>query len=53
MQKEVNSDYLLWKRIKAGETQAFHELYMQFADITFFIWVNLFKRSGAYKRLHS
>jgi len=35
MQKEVNSDYLLWKRIKAGETQAFHELYMQFADILF------------------
>jgi len=35
MQKEVNSDYLLWKRIKAGETQAFHELYMQFADVLF------------------
>lgn len=35
MQKEVNSDYLLWKRIKAGETLAFHELYMQFADILF------------------
>jgi RNA polymerase sigma factor (sigma-70 family) len=35
MQKEVNSDYLLWKRVKAGETQAFHELYMQFADILF------------------
>jgi len=35
MQKEVNSDYLLWKRIKTGETQAFHELYMQFADILF------------------
>jgi RNA polymerase sigma factor (sigma-70 family) len=35
MQKEVNTDFLLWKRIKAGETQAFHELYMQFADILF------------------
>ncbi len=35
MQKEVNSDYLLWKRVKAGETQAFHELYMQFADVLF------------------
>jgi RNA polymerase sigma factor (sigma-70 family) len=35
MQREVNSDYLLWKRIKAGETLAFHELYMQFADILF------------------
>ena len=35
MQKEVNSDYLLWKRIKAGETQAYHDLYMQYADILF------------------
>lgn len=35
MQKEVNTDYLLWKRIKTGETLAFHELYMQFADILF------------------
>lgn len=35
MQKEVNADYLLWKRVKAGETQAFHELYMQYADILF------------------
>ena len=35
MQKEVNTDYLLWKRVKAGETQAFHDLYMQFADILF------------------
>lgn len=35
MQKEVNSDYLLWKRIKAGETQAFNDLYMQYADILF------------------
>lgn len=35
MQKEVNSDYQLWKRIKAGESQAFHELYMQFADMLF------------------
>lgn len=35
MQKEVNSDYLLWKRIKAGETQAFNDLYMQYADIMF------------------
>jgi len=35
MQKEVNTDFLLWKRIKAGETLAFHELYMQFADILF------------------
>lgn len=35
MQKEINSDYLLWKRIKAGETQAYHDLYMQYADILF------------------
>ena len=35
MQKEVNTDFLLWRRIKAGETLAFHELYMQFADILF------------------
>jgi len=35
MQKEVNTDYLLWKRIKAGETQAFHELYQLYADILF------------------
>lgn len=35
MQKEVNSDYLLWKRIKAGETQAYHNLYMQYADVLF------------------
>lgn len=35
MQKEVNTDYLLWKRIKAGETQAFHELYMLYAEILF------------------
>lgn len=35
MQKEVNIDYLLWKRIKAGETNAFHELYLQYADILF------------------
>jgi len=35
MVKEINSDYLLWKRIKAGETQAFHELYVKFADTLF------------------
>ena len=35
MQKEVNQDYLLWRRIKTGETQAFHELYLQYADILF------------------
>jgi RNA polymerase sigma factor (sigma-70 family) len=35
MEKEVNIDYLLWKRIKAGETKAFHELYLQYADILF------------------
>lgn len=35
MVKEVNSDYLLWKRIKAGETQAFHDLYLLYADILF------------------
>jgi len=35
MVKEINSDYLLWKRIKAGENQAFHELYMKFADRLF------------------
>lgn len=35
MQKEINSDYLLWKRIKTGETQAYHDLYMQYADILF------------------
>lgn len=35
MQKEVNFDYLLWKRIKAGETKAFDELYQLYADILF------------------
>ncbi len=35
MQKEINSDYLLWKRIKAGETQAFDELYQLYADVLF------------------
>ncbi len=35
MGKEINSDYLLWERIKAGETQSFHELYMRYADILF------------------
>lgn len=35
MQKEVNTDYLLWKRIKDGETQAFHELYQLYADTLF------------------
>jgi RNA polymerase sigma factor (sigma-70 family) len=35
MQKVVNTDYLLWKRIKAGETQAYHELYEQYSEILF------------------
>lgn len=35
MEKEINSDYLLWKRIKAGETQAFQDLYMKYADVLF------------------
>lgn len=35
MQKEINIDYIFWKRLKAGEKQAFHELYMQYADILF------------------
>lgn len=35
MQNGVNIDYLLWRRIKAGETNAFHELYLQYADILF------------------
>lgn len=35
MEKEINSDYHLWKRIKAGETQAFRELYTKFSDILF------------------
>jgi RNA polymerase sigma factor (sigma-70 family) len=35
MQKEVNFDYLLWKRIKAGETKAFNELYQLYADVLF------------------
>lgn len=35
MVKEINSDYLLWKRVKAGETAAFNELYLKFADILF------------------
>lgn len=35
MQKEVNSDYLLWKRMKAGETKAFNEVYQTYADILF------------------
>ena len=35
MHKEENVDYFLWKRIKSGETQAFQELYSQYADILF------------------
>lgn len=35
MVKEINSDYLLWKRIKAGETKAYDELYNFYADILF------------------
>jgi len=35
MGKEINSDYLLWKEIKAGNTQAFHDLYVLYADILF------------------
>lgn len=35
MQKEVNSDYLLWNRMKAGETKAFNEVYQTYADILF------------------
>lgn len=35
MHKEVNIDYIFWKRLKAGETRAFHELYTQYADILF------------------
>lgn len=35
MVKEINSDYFLWKRIKAGETKAFHELYSLHADVLF------------------
>jgi RNA polymerase sigma factor (sigma-70 family) len=35
MGKGVNLDYLLWKKIKAGNTQAFHELYVRYADILF------------------
>ncbi|MGV8135353.1 MAG: RNA polymerase sigma factor [Mangrovibacterium sp.] len=35
MGKQTNSDYFLWKRIKAGETQSFHDLYMRYADTLF------------------
>lgn len=35
MEKAANSDSLLWKRIKAGNTQAFHDLYTLYADILF------------------
>ena len=35
MLKETNSDYVLWKRIKAGEKQAFQDLYNLYADILF------------------
>ncbi len=35
MLKEGNHDYFLWKRIKAGNAQAFQELYDRYADILF------------------
>lgn len=35
MPKEINTDYLLWERLKTGETVAFNELYERYADILF------------------
>jgi RNA polymerase sigma factor (sigma-70 family) len=35
MQKEENTDYFLWKRMKSGEPQAFQEVYTQYAEILF------------------
>jgi RNA polymerase sigma factor (sigma-70 family) len=35
MRIEVDTDYLLWKGIKAGETKVFHELYVQYSDILY------------------
>ncbi len=35
MPKEINADYLLWERLKKGETTAFNQLYEQYADILF------------------
>ncbi len=35
MRKEINADYLLWERLKKGDTSAFNELYGKYADILF------------------
>ncbi|WP_423129401.1 RNA polymerase sigma factor [Gaoshiqia sp. Z1-71] len=35
MVKETNHESLLWKRIRSGDTRAFHELYLLYADILF------------------
>ncbi len=35
MLEDINNDYLLWKRLKAGEVSAFNELYDQYAGMLF------------------
>lgn len=35
MLEEGNHDYFLWKRIKAGNAEAFQELYARYADVLF------------------
>ena len=35
MLRKPNTDYFLWKRLKAGEVSPFNELYAQYADMLF------------------
>lgn len=45
MREDWNTDYYLWKRIKAGETAAFQELYNQYAD-TLYAFGRVFTRDS-------
>ncbi|MCG6190052.1 RNA polymerase sigma factor [Maribellus maritimus] len=35
MGEKSNNDFFLWRRLKAGDTEAFNELYNRYADILF------------------
>lgn len=45
MREDWNKDYHLWKRIKAGQTEAFHELYNLYAD-TLYSFGRVFTRDS-------
>lgn len=45
MHEDWNADYYLWKRIKAGQTDAFHELYNLYAD-TLYSFGRVFTRDS-------